>query len=46
MAGLAFSLLKGRPLLEAARFANYCGALAVRHVGVPALRPQDFTEAP
>jgi ribokinase len=37
-AGLAVALVEGRPLLEAVRFANCCGALACTKLGViPAL---------
>jgi len=46
MAGLAYALLKERPIEDAARFANYCGSLAVRSIGVPELSPKDFKEAP
>ena len=35
IAGFALGLSKGLDLVHAARLANRCGALAVRHVGIP-----------
>lgn len=43
VAGFAFALLQSAPVEEAARFANYCGSLAVEHVGAPSLSRDDFS---
>ncbi len=43
LAGFAFALAKGFGVLEAARFANYCGSLAVKQTGIPKLTAADFT---
>jgi 1D-myo-inositol 3-kinase len=42
LAGFAVGLLRGRDPIEAARFASFCGALAVAQAGVPRLRPEDL----
>jgi 1D-myo-inositol 3-kinase len=42
LAGFALGLLRGWDAMEAARFANFCGALAVARAGVPRLRPDDL----
>jgi ribokinase len=45
-AGLAVALAEGKPLLEAVRFANGCGALACTKLGViPALAARNAADA-
>jgi 1D-myo-inositol 3-kinase len=42
LAGFAVGLLRGWDAIEAARFASFCGALAVAQAGVPRLQPDDL----
>jgi 1D-myo-inositol 3-kinase len=42
LAGFAVGLLRGWDAIEAARFASFCGALAVARAGVPRLGPDDL----
>ena len=42
IAGFAYGLAKGLDHHGAAEFANYCGALAVQHIGIPKLEKEDF----
>jgi 1D-myo-inositol 3-kinase len=42
LAGFAVGLLRRWDAIEAARFASFCGALAVARAGVPRLRPEDL----
>lgn len=44
IAGFAYALLKGRPLLECAKTANRTGALALKDIGVPKLNKEDVLE--
>lgn len=43
LAGFAHGLAKGYSVLESARLANFCGALAVQKTGIPKLESRDFT---
>jgi 1D-myo-inositol 3-kinase len=42
LAGFAYGFLNDIGLERSAQFANFCGGLAVRHVGVPELSRGDF----
>lgn len=42
LAGFAYGFLKDLGLERSAQFANFCGGLAVQHVGVPKLSRGDF----
>jgi 1D-myo-inositol 3-kinase len=42
LAGFGYALSKGVNVREAARMGNYCGSLAVQHVGVPELSMKHF----
>jgi 1D-myo-inositol 3-kinase len=42
LAGFAFGLAEGWPVERAALFGNFCGSLAVGHVGLPRLARADF----
>ncbi len=42
--GFAYALLKGRDMVECAKFANKCGALALREVGVPHIQQEWISE--
>ncbi len=42
LAGFAYGLLKGFDLKKAAKFANFCGAVAVTQLGVPEISPDTF----
>lgn len=44
LAGFGYALSRGVNAREAARIGNYCGSLAVQHVGVPGLRKEHFRQ--
>ncbi len=44
LAGFGYALSRGVNVREAARMGNYCGSLAVQHVGVPELRKKHFRQ--
>ncbi|MCX6815685.1 MAG: PfkB family carbohydrate kinase, partial [Candidatus Aenigmarchaeota archaeon] len=44
LAGFAIGLLKKIPIEECARIANYFGAIAVMHIGVPVVTKDDLKE--
>ncbi len=42
IAGFAYALSKGLPVVDSARLANFCGSLAVQKTGIPQLTRADF----